>query len=128
MRRDISTTCETAYRVVAPLRFSTECRVLDLGCGDGVFLQAVGEALKTRYPRQFFSPDPLATKLTGVEFNPDAAEDAKTRLDNCFGRPSIEWDIRISDALELNEEIKYDFVVGNPPWVRLHHLDFQSEN
>jgi SAM-dependent methyltransferase len=124
MRREISTTYETAFRVIAPLRFSSKrTRVLDLGCGNGVFLQVVGEVLKARYPRQFFSPDALATKLTGVEFNTDVAVDAKTRLNNCFGTPSIEWDIKISDALELNEETKYNFVVGNPPWVRLHHLD-----
>lgn len=124
MRRDISTTYETALRVIAPLLFNSQCtRVLDIGCGNGVFLQAVGEVLKTRHPHQFFSPDALAATLTGVEHNPDVATDAKMRLTNCFGRPAIGWDIRVSDALELNEERKYDFVVGNPPWIRLHDLD-----
>jgi SAM-dependent methyltransferase len=124
MKREISTTHETALHVVAPLRFSSKCtRVLDLGCGNGVFLQAVGEVLKTQYPHQFFSPDALAAALTGVEFNPDVAADAKMRLTSCFGKPAIGWDIKISDALELNEGEKYDFVVGNPPWIRLHDLD-----
>lgn len=129
MRCDIFTTYETALHVVTPLRFNGKSiRVLDLGCGNGVFLQAVGEVLKARYPRQFLNPDELAAKLTGIESNPDSATDAKMRLTNSLGRPATGWDIRISDALELNEEEKYDAVIGNPPWIRLHDLDASTRS
>lgn len=123
MRRNIETTLQTAKRVVTSLKLHEHAHILDLGCGNGVFLQAVGEVLKARYPDQFSEPDAIASTLTGVEINPIAGVNARERMSRCFGQPTAEWDIRIYDALELGEDTKYDFIIGNPPWIRLHHLD-----
>ena len=123
MRRDIYTTLETAMHVVTPLQIGKNARVLDLGCGNGVFLQAGADVLKAQYPSTFANIDALAATLTGVDLSPSNCADAKSRLTKQFGNPTIGWDIRTSNALELDEDEKWDFVIGNPPWVRLHDLD-----
>ena len=127
MKRNIYTRQEAALAVVSGLQFDVpvqqSLRILDLGCGDGVFLEATGHVLRTRYPARFHHVQSLATALTGVEVDPCAARGAEIRLSRRFGRPAEGWDIRISDALWLDEAQKYHVIVGNPPWVRLHHLD-----
>lgn len=123
MRRNVETTLQAAKRVLASLNLQKDTPVLDLGCGNGVFLQAVGQVLRAHYPDEFSKPDTIASVLTGVEINPIIAANAKDRMNKCFGQPTFEWDIRTCDALELGEDKKYDFIIGNPPWIRLHHLD-----
>lgn len=123
MRRNISTRPEMAARVVGLVGLGKGVRVLDLGCGDGVFLEAAAERLKAEYPSQFGDADALAGVVTGVEQDVGAGARAEERLTTRFGKPSSGWDIRIADALWLGEEEKYEVVVGNPPWVRLHDLD-----
>lgn len=123
MRRNVDTTLQTAKRTVASLKLHEHARILDLGCGNGVFLQAAGEVLKVQYPSRFSESDTIASALTGVEINPITGANARKRMNRCFGQPTTEWDIRTCDALELGEDTKYDFIIGNPPWIRLHHLD-----
>ncbi len=128
MRRNVNTTLRTAKYVIASLNLHRHARLLDLGCGNGVFLQAAGEVLKARYPDKFSESKVIATALTGVEINPTDATNARKRMSRRFGQPISEWDIRTCDALMLDEQKKYDFIIGNPPWIRLHHLDISTRS
>jgi len=127
MRRNIGTKLGTASRIISRLRLDVvadnKLPILDLGCGDGVFLEATAHVLRTRYPRRFPNPGALARVLRGVEIDPVVARQAEARLSNEFGVPPEGWDIRVGDALSMDEDESYDIIVGNPPWVRLHHLD-----
>ena len=99
-----------------------------MGCGDAVFLEAMGERLKADHPKPFSSPDALARALTGVEVKPESARAAIRRLNRRFGSPGLGWDIRTADALGLAENERFDAVVGNPPWVRLQDLGHQQRD
>lgn len=90
-----------------------------MGCGEGVFLEAAGRILKSA---EHASGVEIAAALTGIEREPDRAQAARDHLSGCFGGGPSRWDVRISDALHLDETERFDFVIGNPPWVRAHHL------
>lgn len=80
--------------------------LLDPGCGNGVFLQAVLKICKTRG---------LATpRLIGVELDPGLAKEARAKLDR--SAKVIE-----GDFLSIHLPAA-DFVVGNPPYVSLPDL------
>lgn len=121
MKRDIETNLDTAEAILNPLRFDEQTTILDLGCGSGVFVEA---ALR-RFQQQRIglnNPELLATLVAGVEIDRRRVTLAKRRLSRRFGRPASGWRLEVADALTFSEDRLYDFVIGNPPWVRVHHL------
>lgn len=104
--------------------------VMDNSCGDGAFLVAVVD----RYCEQFFkySSDhtelerDLARYIHGIEIDKSACRQCKENLDKIavkYSLGAVNWDIRCGDALDISEyDGKMDFVVGNPPYVRVHNL------
>jgi adenine-specific DNA-methyltransferase len=82
--------------------------VLDPGCGTGVFLQGI-----VRWCRGNRRKIP---HLLGIESDPERARIARTSLAN---QPAIE--IRQQDFL-TNPVDKFDFVIGNPPYVPITSL------
>lgn len=125
MKRDVYTTQRAANAIVADLNIGRNSRVADLGCGDGVFLVAAASALNSGSAD---GPDRLAELLFGIDIESESVSLASRQLDRAFGRPSSGWDVRCGDALELDDSRTYDFVVGNPPWVRLHHIPSDTRN
>ena len=119
----MSTRPEVAARIVASIGLDRHIPILDLGCGDGVFLEAAADHLRRQQPVRFLTADALAGVLTGVEMDGGATARAKERLTERFAEPSGGWDIRNHDALTMPEAERYRAVIGNPPWVRLHHLE-----
>lgn len=94
-----------------------------MGCGEGVFLEAAGRILESA---EHASGAEIAAALTGIEREQVRAQATRDRLSGCFGCESSQWDVRISDALQLDEAERFDFVIGNPPWVRAHHLSAKA--
>ncbi len=105
--------------------------VIDNSCGDGAFL---GEIVR-RYAARFLSQDDadrrtlsrqLSRYVHGVELDPDAYAACLWRLNGIadeLGLKGVAWDIRNADTLTVHDyDGKMDFVVGNPPYVRVHNL------
>lgn len=82
--------------------------VLDPGCGEGLFIDGI-----VRWCRRHKRPVP---KITGIELHPERCRVAKRKFHKYS---SIH--IREADFLIDNEE-KFDFIVGNPPYVSIGHL------
>jgi tRNA1(Val) A37 N6-methylase TrmN6 len=124
MRRDILTLPRTADAIAAQVvtTLPSRPRILDLGCGSGVFLRAALLELRRTYPDEFATSSAIRAAVTGIELQPQIASQARRNLSRTFGRPGSPWDIRTGDALEIEDDPSYDLVIGNPPWVRLHHL------
>ena len=120
VRRNIATSRRLAAEIIQRLRIPATAEVIDLGCGDGVFLEAVArDHVRRRGDR---GVEGIATRLKGVEIDALTARRARARMAEVFGRPYGGWDIQTGDALAIPESRKYNYVVGNPPWVRAHHL------
>ena len=104
--------------------------VIDNSCGDGAFLIAIVK----RYSQEFLKTNDnikdlsveLSTYIHGIEIDKAEYEKCLFNLDSAvqqFGIDHIQWDIRNADALQVNDfNGKMDFVLGNPPYVRVHNL------
>jgi len=69
-------------------------RVVDLACGDGIWL----ERARARWP---------GVQVVGIDVDPETAEAARSRL-------GAHAEVRVGDGLAT--EVLADLVVGNPPW------------
>ena len=104
--------------------------VIDNSCGDGAFLSEVAkryvkEALKNNYSKEKIKSE-LETYIHGIEIDP--AEHKKTinnvsKIVSKYEITDVNWDIICGNTLCIDKfNNKMDFVVGNPPYVRVHNL------
>ncbi len=110
-------------------------KIIDPACGDGRFLEKiVARIIK-------FSPkDKLSENLQyvyGWDTDPYAVEEAIKKLNRLIKPYNVivNWHISVTNALHkgtnMNRDVsytpqpveKFDFVVGNPPYIRIQHLD-----
>ncbi len=114
------------YRGIAILRK----HIIDNSCGDGAFLQEI----VARYCAAFLQQSSdvlllcqdLSTFIHGIELDPiayTACVQNLTTIAAQYGVEKVAWDIRNADALSVPDyDHRMDYVVGNPPYVRVHNL------
>lgn len=104
--------------------------VIDNSCGDGAFMCRI----VTRYCKEFlnYSNDRellrknLETYIHGIEI--EITEHKKciknmSSIAESFGVSGVKWDVLCADAMAVETfNGKMDFVLGNPPYVRVHNL------
>ena len=105
--------------------------IIDNSCGDGAFLIEVVR----RYCFDFFSSnsdtdllkDHLEDFIHGIDNNIKAILQCKESLNNLikeFGVQNVQWDVSVGNTLEVSKyDNSMDFVVGNPPYIRVHNLN-----
>lgn len=119
------------YRANRDLRTFT---LLDPGCGDGEFIVEAASRLVKSLPT-LCDVESLESCLFGVEKDPELGKAAQARLVKVLELHGLnkkvargmsqKW-IKIGDFLEHNFSTNFDFVVGNPPYVRQEAIDKQS--
>lgn len=88
-------------------------RILYPGCGTAPFAAAVGRVCSEKG-----WPFPTGT---GIELNPKLLAEARTRS---LSHVSFEErDFLAPDGMESQKPFGFDYVVGNPPYVSIEHLD-----
>lgn len=104
--------------------------VIDNSCGDGAFLVNIVQ----RYGQAFLAKNnnieqlriELETYIHGIELEDIAYYQCVKNLSvvaEQFGLHDVQFDIRHADALTIKDyDGQMDFVVGNPPYVRVHNL------
>ncbi len=118
---------EAGYRGKAVLR--KHC--IDNSCGDGAFLCEIARRYCTAYLEAHGNTGGLREELRefihGIEIDPVAFECCKENLISVFSEFDIAdcpVDIINGDTLAVDKyDGKMDFVVGNPPYVRVHNLE-----
>lgn len=112
-----------------------ECRLLEPSCGDGAFLNvAVRRLLESEviHRRSIdWSMPELVTAIKACDVNSGFVAEARQRIGEQLmaagcpsGRAGIladDW-IEHSDFLLKSWRTKFDFVIGNPPYVRIEDL------
>jgi adenine-specific DNA-methyltransferase len=116
------------YDTTSPL---IEKRLLEAGCGNGEFLIAAARRLLEQCP-ELKKAKQLESCLLGVEKDPVLANEARCRLtalliDFGFSKSAslslpAKW-VLTGDFLRLPLEPNFDFVVGNPPYVRQEAIE-----
>lgn len=103
--------------------------IIDNSCGDGRFLTQIVK----RYIQQckdFLTKEQLANNLSthihGIELDKEAYNKCVSNLNEIVKKhniPEVKWDILNENALNVTcYDGKMDFVVGNPPYVRVHNI------
>ena len=104
--------------------------VIDNSCGDGQFMIKIVD----RYCREFLQNSSdlsalkteLETYIHAIEIEKDDLDVCKHRCDEValiYGVKNVAWDFINDDALRVHKyDNRMDFVIGNPPYVRIHNL------
>jgi SAM-dependent methyltransferase len=102
-------------------------RFLDPSCGPGIFLVLAIErasryaAVAGEDPRETVRR--IVADIQGYELNPVSAQAARENYAAALGEPQPEIPVRCLDAiLHPPEGERFDYVAGNPPWVRWDYL------
>ena len=103
--------------------------VIDNSCGDGAFLTEIVErycksALNAGLSHKEIACD-LGTYIHGIEIDPvecDKCRKNVSLITQKYNIQEVAWDIRCADTMDIHEyDGKMDFVLGNPPYVRVHN-------
>lgn len=98
--------------------------VLDNSCGDGNLLEIVErryieQALKYNKSKKEISKE-LSIYICGVEIDAKCVDECKKRLTNVakeYGINNSNWNIQCADGLKYVFDVKFDYIVGNPPYI-----------
>ncbi len=105
--------------------------VIDNSCGNGSFLLEI----VSRYCESSFKigkpiediRNELSFYVHGIEIDEQVCNICRNRLNSLikqFNIDSVNWDIRCADTLKVHEyDGKMDYVLGNPPYVRVHNIN-----
>lgn len=110
--------------------------VIDNSCGDGQFMIQIVKRYCEDYMKSSNDLDvlkeQLETYIHAIEIENEELLICKDRCEkvaNMYGVTGVNWDFINSDALKTKcYDGKMDFVLGNPPYVRVHNLneDFET--
>lgn len=109
--------------------------IIDNSCGDGAFLCEITKRYCNDYIDANGSIQGLKEELEkfihGIELDPVAFANCLYNLETIasdFGVENVQWDILNTNALSVVKfNAMMDFVVGNPPYVRVHNLEENYE-
>jgi adenine-specific DNA-methyltransferase len=113
-----------------------EKHIIDNSCGDGAFLVEIVRRYCEAFHKKYGKNNKLLKKhlekyIHGIEIQKEEKEKCIINLNReveKFGLINIKWDVIYADALLVNTyDGKMDFVVGNPPYVRVHNLNDNYE-
>jgi adenine-specific DNA-methyltransferase len=108
-------------------------RIIDPSCGEGNFLVVVLERFLGDCANRNLRKDEiqrlLCKNIWGFDIDASALDKCRANLDRVvqkYGIDGVEWSILQMDSLD-RERVRqffgtFDFVVGNPPYVRIQHL------
>lgn len=100
--------------------------ILDPACGDGQFLAAIAEKIAEVSPKERLKEN--LERLYGWDIDPNAVSLCVSNL-NRFAKNlglEINWNVQVCDSLKKildQSSQKFDLIVGNPPYIRIQHLE-----
>ncbi len=105
--------------------------VLDPACGDGRFLRVVVERIIALSAKEELKAN--LEQVYGWDIDTKAVEECRANLQTLI-EPlgiSVEWKIYACNSLHKIQDQtaqKFDFIVGNPPYIRIQHLSREERS
>jgi len=111
-------------------------KIIDPACGDGAFLREVlirfiRDAKRAKIENKVIK-EKIQNNIFGFDIDENAVKKCIAILDDIakeYGIKNIKWNILKTDSLDKSFASKFfnffDFVVGNPPYIRIQHLGTQ---
>lgn len=105
--------------------------VIDNSCGDGQFMIHVIDRYCKEFLKKSDNKEDLRNELEkfihAIDIEKDELDTCKKRCDQValiHGVENVEWDFINGNTIDIDKyDGKMDYVVGNPPYVRIHNLD-----
>ena len=105
-------------------------KIIEPSFGNGNFLVNIVHRLILECKNNGYTNDDIKKQLennvVGIEIDTALYNEAIERLNKVtqtYGVANVKWNLYNQDALEYKEYGEYDFVVGNPPYIRIHDID-----
>lgn len=111
--------------------YTSEIRILEPSFGKGIFLYDIINRIVAAGKANKLSSSEISKNVDnsvwGVEYDSELFSKVKQEIidysKNKFGLDLKLPNLYRSDALDFQHFGEFDFVVGNPPYVRIHHMD-----
>ena len=108
-------------------------RILEFSFGSGNILKAIvkryiEDALSNSISLKKISVG-LASDIHGIELDNDlfsACVDDLNKITNSFNIPPVNWSLQCEDTLRWKTDDKFDFIIGNPPYISYHDIDDEN--
>ena len=109
--------------------------IVEPGCGDGAFLSRIIPRLLSSAKTYGRSIEPLVSAVRGIELDPDSAERARKNVVEVLIEHSVSEELAIrlaatwvvrADFLLDGLDVRAQWVVGNPPYVRVEEAEQES--
>ena len=97
-------------------------KILDPACGDGRFLCEIAKRII-----KYSDKADVAKNLKyiyGFDINKSSINECKRNLNDLIAHLDIkmEWNIRACNSLEQKYPYYFDYIVANPPYIRIQHM------
>lgn len=105
-------------------------KVLENSCGNGQILTRIITAYIENARKNGLSNkeiiNVLEKNITAFDIDPEQIERCRCKLSNIalsYGLGNINWNIICGDYLKSNNNHRYDFIIGNPPYIAYSNLE-----
>ena len=109
-------------------------KILENSCGDGNILMIIVERYILDCKRKGFSGkkirEGLRNDIYGIEIDREQYDKCIKNLNNILSIEDIKpikWNIINFDYLKWEENVEFDFIVGNPPYITYRDLDDKNK-
>lgn len=108
-------------------------RILENSFGSGNILVAIVEryiedGIEAKMPVDIIASN-LETDIYGIELDAKLFSECVNRLNNVatkYGLPDVKWSLFNMNALNWEGDVKFDFIIGNPPYITYKDMDGDS--
>jgi len=108
-------------------------RIIDPACGDGRFLVEVAKRIIELSPKNELKQN--LECIYGWDIDSNAVKECIDNLNALVPIP-VAWNVRQTNSVKHihkrslfsleNETEGFDFIIGNPPYIRVQHLDIEQ--
>ena len=105
-------------------------KLLENSCGEGnILLEVVKRYIESAKSEKHSAEEiknGLNKDIEAYEIDKECIEKCKNRLNKLaasYGIEGIEWNIKNNDFLKEDVQNRYDFIIGNPPYITYHDMD-----